>query len=84
MAIRPRHFYSLDNLRGLAALVVVIYHWSNFIYDRRSEFHGDPHQLPLYSILWPVYEQGLLAVNLFFVSPDLFFSGCMLKKLVKT
>ncbi len=54
--------------------MVVVYHWSNFFYDRRSEFHGDPQQLPLYPILWPVYEQGLMAVDLFFcLSGFIFF-----------
>src|SRR5262249_54324308 len=29
-AALPRHFYSLDALRGVAALVVVFWHWQHF------------------------------------------------------
>jgi peptidoglycan/LPS O-acetylase OafA/YrhL len=28
----PTRFYSLDVLRGLAALAVVLYHWQHFFY----------------------------------------------------
>ena len=66
----PRHFRSLDALRGLAALAVVIYHWQHF----SGQFGIDPERLPLYFLLEPVYKEGWRAVDLFFcLSGFIFF-----------
>ncbi len=35
----PRHFYSLDALRGLAALSIVFYHWHHF-FEIGNVIHG--------------------------------------------
>lgn len=54
--------------------MVVIYHWPHFFHHGTEPFQGDPHQFPLYGILWPIYQQGLMAVDLFFcLSGFIFF-----------
>lgn len=58
-------FYSLDVLRGVAALSVVFWHWQHFLL-------GPNHQtlvvanLPLSQWISPLYTKGWLAVDLFF------------------
>jgi peptidoglycan/LPS O-acetylase OafA/YrhL len=52
-------FYSLDGLRGLAALAVVFWHWQSFL-------PGDPTRQPLYAVFAPLYNYGFMAVDLFF------------------
>jgi len=83
VASKIKHFYSLDNLRGIAALMVVIYHWPHFLYNGTKPFQGDPHQLPLYAILWPVYQQGLMAVDLFFCLSGFIFFWLYAQKISK-
>jgi peptidoglycan/LPS O-acetylase OafA/YrhL len=58
----PKRFYSLDVLRGVAALGVVILHWRHF-FDERSLVLED---LPLYAALKIFYTSGSAAVDLFF------------------
>jgi len=61
---RPR-LYSLDALRGLAALGVVLWHWQHFF----SKGMGLPYRiesLPFFGALFPFYRFGWLAVFLFF------------------
>lgn len=60
----PLHFYSLDALRGGAALGVVLWHWVHFFRQNMAEFHRE--QQPLYSILAPFYLEGWRAVDFFF------------------
>lgn len=71
----PRRFYSLDALRGLAALVVVLSHWKHFFSIPGYEptpFHWGLH--PLNFLLQPLYANGWLAVELFFcLSGFIFF-----------
>src|SRR5450756_794617 len=68
----PQRFYSLDVLRGLAALAVVVVHWGDFFVYKNPAF--DVRILPLYSILEPVYALGSHAVDLFFcLSGFIFF-----------
>ncbi len=68
----PKRFYSLDVLRGLAALTIVLTHWSGFFF-----YHGELFETnlaPLHSFLGPVYENGWRAVDLFFcLSGFIFF-----------
>jgi peptidoglycan/LPS O-acetylase OafA/YrhL len=68
----PQRFYSLDVLRGLAALIVVLFHWQNF-FTYKYEY---PRLtlLPLHQILAPFYTSGGRAVDLFFcLSGFIFF-----------
>jgi peptidoglycan/LPS O-acetylase OafA/YrhL len=62
---REDRFYSLDLLRGFAALSVVFWHWHHF----RVDAPGGPPPVeaqPLYSVFFLFYRHGLLAVDLFF------------------
>jgi len=73
----PKYFYTLDIVRGFAALSVVLWHWQHFYYHG-SIFPPDfsRHQQPLYSWFFIFYDNGLLAVDFFFcLSGFIFF--CM-------
>jgi peptidoglycan/LPS O-acetylase OafA/YrhL len=71
----PKRFYSLDALRGLAALSVVLWHWQHFFYP----FNGRGvsfaiTQQPLFEILSFFYRYGSAAVQLFYcLSGFIFF-----------
>ena len=70
--VLPAHFYSLDALRGGAALTVALWHWRNFSFYETQMFH--PERQPLYALLKPVYTNGWRAVDLFFcLSGFIFF-----------
>ncbi len=72
--IAPRRFYSLDALRGVAALEVVVYHWQLFFRDLRAAGKPGADYLPLWGLLNPVYDEGRRAVDLFFsLSGFIFF-----------
>lgn len=61
----PKHLYSLDVLRGVAALVIVLVHWFYFLeLDASAPFRMQDQ--PFYSLLGIFYNYGWLAVDLFF------------------
>jgi len=62
----PVRFYSLDVLRGLAALCVVFWHWQHFFYVGTKPGSITGGDLPLYRVFFPFYNEGYLAVELFF------------------
>lgn len=62
----PRRFYSLDLLRGLAALTVVFWHWQHFFFDGSTFVPYDKQAQPFYGLFFLAYESGWLAVDLFF------------------
>jgi len=65
----PRHLYLLDILRGLASLSVIVWHYQNFFLSAPGELSRDfvTSRQPLYVVLWPLYNYGYRAVQLFFV-----------------
>jgi peptidoglycan/LPS O-acetylase OafA/YrhL len=71
----PRHFYSLDALRGLAALGIIFWHWPHFFfYGGTNSTQFDITQQPLYGLFKPLYTNGWRAVDLFFcLSGFIFF-----------
>jgi len=72
--ILPSHFYSLDALRGVAALAIVFWHWQHFFYRGVEKPQFDPIRQPLYSVFKPLYTDGWRAVDLFFcLSGFIFF-----------
>ena len=62
----PRHLYSLDATRGIAALAVVFWHWQHFFIYGPDPAVFEPSRQPLYAIFKPLYNEGLLAVAMFF------------------
>jgi peptidoglycan/LPS O-acetylase OafA/YrhL len=73
----PVRLYWLDIVRGIASLSVVLWHWQHFFYDSTltniSMAEVDKSHYPLYSVLWPFYEQGSRAVELFFTLSGFIF-----------
>ena len=75
-AVVPEKFHSIDAVRGIAALSVVVYHWQH-MYDlpggsiaTRLDFTARP----LYWLLFPLYRGGWIAVDFFFtISGFIFF-----------
>jgi peptidoglycan/LPS O-acetylase OafA/YrhL len=65
--VPPKRFYSLDVLRGLAALSVVFWHWQFLAFHELDPGSEVMEQLPFYASLFLFYERGWLAVDLFFV-----------------
>jgi peptidoglycan/LPS O-acetylase OafA/YrhL len=65
----PKHFYSFDAIRGIAAIVVVIYHWQLFYYANDTWVPSaiDKTALPFYPYLSIVYNDAVIAVDLFFL-----------------
>ena len=62
----PARLHSLDALRGIAAIAVVIYHWRSFWHSGfiNPEFHEA--KFPFYGLFSVVYEWGWLSVDIFF------------------
>lgn len=58
------HFYSLDVVRAIAALIVVVYHWEHFSGKFLTANAG--LKMPFEAILHGVYAHGAQAVDLFF------------------
>lgn len=72
----PSRFYSLDAIRGGAALAVVMWHWQHFWFKGTAmqETLFDKTAQPLYGIFFLLYKQGFRAVDLFFsLSGFIFF-----------
>jgi peptidoglycan/LPS O-acetylase OafA/YrhL len=63
---RIERFYSLDVLRGVAALGVVLWHWQHFFFVGSRLGAYDASQAPLYSLAFIFYDKGWLGVDLFF------------------
>ncbi len=69
--VRIERYESLDVLRGLAALTVVLSHWRHFYFDPATglapaDFIAAASESPLHGLLEPFYLYGGWAVDLFF------------------
>lgn len=58
--------YTLDVLRGIAALCVVFWHWQHFFFVGSTAPGFDPAQQPFFSTFKLLYQHGSMAVQLFF------------------
>lgn len=73
-SVLPERLYSLDVLRGIAALSVVLWHWQHFFYVGASPNGYEVAGQPLFSIFALFYTYGARAVELFFcISGFVFF-----------
>ena len=62
----PARLYSLDTLRGIAALSVVFWHWQHFFWDGTKRVVPALNELPLGDVFFFLYSKGWVAVDLFF------------------
>lgn len=70
----PKRIYSLDVLRGIAALVVVFWHWQHFFYEADHPKYFRVSDQPFYDLIPFAYQRGNIAVELFFcISGFVFF-----------
>ncbi|GLK88098.1 acyltransferase family protein [Pseudomonas turukhanskensis] len=70
----PRRFYSLDFIRGVAALAVVFWHWQHFFFQGSTFVPYEMEQQPFYNLFFLFYQTGWLAVDFFFsLSGFIFF-----------
>jgi peptidoglycan/LPS O-acetylase OafA/YrhL len=63
----PARFYSLDVLRGILTFFIIFFHWRHFFYDGgvvSPDFNV--YLQPFFSVLRPLYTQGVYAVAFFF------------------
>ena len=76
----PTRFYSLDILRGLAALAVVLFHWRHSFYIGTTHAGFVASNQPFYATLYFFYEEGQKAVELFFTLSGFIFFWLYAKK----
>ncbi|HMP34373.1 MAG TPA: acyltransferase [Kiritimatiellia bacterium] len=62
----PNRLYSLDVLRGVAALLVVFCHWQNFFMMGVTSGEYDVIRMPGFSLIGFLYENAWMAVDFFF------------------
>jgi len=83
-AFNSSRLYSIDALRGVAALAVVVWHWQHFyaitgtwasVWNRADQ--------PFYIFLKPLYDQGWVAVDLFFAVSGFVFYWLYLEPVAK-
>jgi peptidoglycan/LPS O-acetylase OafA/YrhL len=69
----PRRFYSLDVARGIAALIIVFWHWQHFFF--KGTVPGNPlvSNFPFYNIFFTFYKNGFTALNFFFTLSGFIF-----------
>lgn len=66
------HFYTIDLLRGLAAITTIIWHYQHFygIMDGKNIIQTQP----FYNILYPIYHHGFWAVQAFWIISGFVFA----------
>ncbi|MCA6106947.1 acyltransferase family protein [Bradyrhizobium cenepequi] len=74
---QPQRYFLLDLMRGVAALTVLIWHYQHFFMTSPGVLPASfsRSEQPLYWLLFPFYNHGNYAVQLFFsISGFIFFS----------
>jgi len=79
------YFFSLDAIRGFAALIVVLCHWQFFFYKDYTVQTAplEDFQLPLYSVFSIFYHHAFYAVDLFFLLSGFIFFWFYADKIAK-
>lgn len=75
-AARQPRLHLVDGLRGLAAACVLFFHYSHF-YQTGAAMENLPlyrERMPFHAVLWPLYEHGNLAVQLFWLISGFVFA----------
>lgn len=80
----PQRFYSLDVLRGVAALSVVFWHWQHFFFIGTRPGTVVNENLPLFNAFAPLYRHGWLAVDLFFALSGFVFFWLYARKVTSS
>lgn len=69
-----KQFYTVDLLRGLSAIVILVWHYHHFFWSPSTPLiQGDPDQ-PFFEVLKPFYTNGYWAVELFWLISGFVFS----------
>lgn len=71
--MRSRRFAYVDLIRGISALVVLVFHYRWFFARDVHDWRSDA-ALPLYDGLWPVYDHGGMAVKMFWILSGFVFA----------
>lgn len=81
--IKIERFYTLDVLRGVAALSVVVWHFQHFYYEPGGQLPENFRRSaqPLYQYLSLFYEYGYFAVQLFWILSGFIFFWMYLEKI---
>jgi peptidoglycan/LPS O-acetylase OafA/YrhL len=73
--------YTLDVLRGIAALSVVFWHWRHFFFVGATPGVIEQSRLPLNGMLFILFTKGWMAVDLFFGLSGFIFYWLYSKKI---
>ena len=69
----PPRFAYVDLIRGLSALIVLVCHYRWFFAQGVRDWRKDA-PLPLYDWLWPIYDHGGIAVQMFWILSGFVFT----------
>lgn len=62
-----KKFVGLEILRFMSSVVILIWHYQHFITSDTGRLMFMRHSQPFYGVLFPIYEYGNYAVNLFWM-----------------
>jgi len=82
--VTAKRLYSLDVLRGVAALAIIFWHWQHFFAVRGTwQTVWSRAMQPLYPVFRPLYDEGWAAVDIFFAVSGFVFFWLYLEPIAK-